>query len=80
MLVLAPECLAHARTLPQTWRYLICFFLYSDTYSTIGSIGILFAKQEFQLFDKILSIQNVFTKKPLIMQNADSSKRQEIRK
>ena len=39
-----------------------------------------YAKQEFQLFDKILSIQNVFTKKPLIMQNADSSKRQEIRK
>jgi hypothetical protein len=38
------------------------------------------AKQEFQLFDKILSIQNVFTKKPEAMINADSQKRQEIRK
>lgn len=38
------------------------------------------AKQQFQLFDKILSIQNVFTKKVPAMQNADSQKRQELRK
>jgi len=35
------------------------------------------AKQQFQLFDKILSIQNIFTKKPA--GSADPTKRQEIR-
>jgi hypothetical protein len=38
------------------------------------------AKQEFQLFDKILSIQNVFTKKSPLMQNANAAQRQELRK
>ena len=38
------------------------------------------AKQQFQLFDKILSIQNIFTKKPPSMQSADPTKRQELRK
>ena len=39
------------------------------------------AKQQFQLFDKILSIQNVFTKKPAayIAASGDPSKRQELR-
>ena len=56
--------LAHARTLPQTWRFLLCFFLYSDTYSTIGSIGILFAKQEFQL-DLVPYLMALATLSPL---------------
>jgi hypothetical protein len=37
------------------------------------------AKQEFQLFDKILSIQNIFTKKPPSMQSSDPIKRAELR-
>lgn len=37
------------------------------------------AKQQFQLFDKILSIQNIFTRKPPSMQSSDPIKRQEIR-
>lgn len=37
------------------------------------------AKQQFQLFDKILSIQNIFTRKPPSMQSTDPVKRQEIR-
>lgn len=37
------------------------------------------AKQEFQLFDKILSIQNLFTRKPPSMQTSDPAKRQEVR-
>lgn len=37
------------------------------------------AKQEFQIFDKILSIQNLFTRKPASMQSSDTAKRQEIR-
>ena len=39
------------------------------------------AKQQFQLFDKILSIQNVFTKKPSSYLAAanDPVKRQELR-
>lgn len=39
------------------------------------------AKQQFQLFDKILSIQNVFTKKPTAYLQAanDPARRQELR-
>jgi len=39
------------------------------------------AKQQFQLFDKILSIQNIFTKKPTayIAAAHDPAKRQELR-
>jgi hypothetical protein len=37
------------------------------------------AKTQFQLFDKILSIQNIFTRKPPSMQTSDPVKRQEFR-
>ena len=37
------------------------------------------AKTQFQLFDKILSVQNIFTRKPPSMQTTDPVKRQEVR-
>jgi len=34
-------------TLKNTSRYLIAFYIYSDTYSTVSTVGIMFAKHEF---------------------------------
>ncbi|GMH71468.1 hypothetical protein TrLO_g3900 [Triparma laevis f. longispina] len=45
-LLASMRCLPH---IPETMRFLIAYFLYSDAYSTIASVGLLFAVEEMNM-------------------------------
>lgn len=42
------QTIRHVKKLPQTALYLISYFLCSDGYNTIASVGVLFATQELK--------------------------------
>ncbi|GMI00649.1 hypothetical protein TrST_g8802 [Triparma strigata] len=45
-LLASMRCLPH---IPETMRFLIAYFLYSDAYSTIASVGLLYAVEEVNM-------------------------------
>mmetsp|Transcript_13698 Transcript_13698/g.27291 ORF Transcript_13698/g.27291 Transcript_13698/m.27291 type:complete len:955 (+) Transcript_13698:71-2935(+) len=45
-LLASMRCLPH---IPETMRFTIAYFLYSDAYSTIASVGVLFAVEEMDM-------------------------------
>lgn len=43
------------RKLPVTFWYLMCFFLFSDGYSTMGSVAVIFGRTEMKIgYDKLI--------------------------
>lgn len=47
--------LKKCRRLPMTFWYLTCFFLFSDGYSTMGSVAVIFARTEMGVpYDKLI--------------------------
>ena len=43
------EVLVNIKTLPNTYRFIIAYWMFSDTYGTIAAVAILFANHEFEL-------------------------------
>lgn len=47
--------LKKCRRLPITFWYLLCFFLFSDGYSTLGAVAVIFARTEMNIpYDKVI--------------------------
>lgn len=46
----------NAKRLPNTFRYLLAYFIFSDGYNTVGSVGVLFGTEELDISDTGLII------------------------
>lgn len=50
------ETARHVRKLPNTLLFLVSYFLFSDGYSTVSSVGVLFATQEMNVASYVLGL------------------------
>ena len=53
------EVLVNIKTMPHTYRFIICYWMFSDTYGTIAAVAILFARDEFEMSTMMLAILSV---------------------
>jgi MFS transporter, UMF1 family len=58
------ETVRHVKKLPNTMLFLVAYFLFSDGYTTVSSVGVLFATQEMNVQSYVLGIMYVLRHNP----------------